>query len=40
MLTTVAKYLPKLQEQFPTVPPEDIKRAVEYGWRMLYYYNL
>lgn len=40
MLTDVSTYLPKLQEQFPTVPPEDIKRAVEYGWRMLYYYNL
>ncbi len=40
MLTNVATYLPKLQEQFPTVPLEDIKRSVEYGWRMLYYYNL
>lgn len=40
MLTNVATYLPKLQEQFPSIPLEDIKRAVEYGWRMLYYYNL
>lgn len=40
MLTNVQTYLPKLQEQFPTVPLSDIKRAVEYGWRMLYYYNL
>lgn len=40
MITTVKTYLPRLQEQFPSVPLEDIKRAVEYGWRMLYYYNL
>lgn len=40
MLTSVNDYLSELQEQYPTVPAEDIKRAVEYGWRMLYYYNL
>lgn len=40
MITTVKTYLPRLQEQFPSVPLEDIRRAVEYGWRMLYYYNL
>lgn len=40
MITNVNTYLPKLQEQFPSVPLQDIKRAVEYGWRMLYYYNL
>lgn len=40
MLTTVETYLPKLQEQFPSIPIKDIKRAVEYGWRMMYYYNL
>lgn len=40
MLTSVSTYLPELIKQFPNVPPEDIKRAVEYGWRMLYYYNL
>lgn len=40
MLTHTSDYLQELQKQYPTVPPEDIKRAVEYGWRMLYYYNL
>lgn len=40
MITRVNDYLPALEEQFPTVPREDIKRAVEYGWRMFYYYNL
>lgn len=40
MLTSVSTYLPELIKQFPNVPPEDVKRAVEYGWRMLYYYNL
>lgn len=40
MLTDVSTYLPRLQEQFPQIPIEDIKRSVEYGWRMLYYYNL
>lgn len=40
MLTSVNTYLPELIKQFPDVPPEDVKRAVEYGWRMLYYYNL
>ena len=40
MLKSVNDYLPELIAQFPTVPPEDVKRAVEYGWRMLYYYNL
>ena len=40
MLKSVKDYLPDLVTQFPTVPPEDIKRAVEYGWRMLYFYNL
>lgn len=40
MLTNVQTYLPELQKLYPTVPLEDIKRAVEYGWRMLYYYNL
>jgi hypothetical protein len=40
MLKRVNDYLPILQEQFPNVPLADIKRAVEYGWRMIYYYNL
>lgn len=40
MLTNVATYLSQLYEQYPLVPKEDIKRIVEYGWRMLYYYNL
>lgn len=40
MVKSVNDYLPELIKQFPTVPPADIKRAVEYGWRMLYYYNL
>lgn len=40
MITNVSTYLPELQKLFPSVPIEDIKRSVEYGWRMLYYYNL
>lgn len=40
MLTNITTYLPELQKQFPLVPLKDIKRIVEYGWRMLYYYNL
>lgn len=37
---TVKDYLPKLQEMFPKLKLCDIKRMVEYGWRMFYYYNI
>lgn len=40
MITNINDYLPKLQEMFPYLKPKDIKRMVEYGWRMLYFYNL
>lgn len=40
MITDINDYIPRLQELFPTVPKKDIKRIVEYGWRMFYFYNL
>ena len=40
MYTCVDDYLPKLQEMFPKIDKKDIKRMVEYGWRMFYFYNL
>ena len=39
MYTCVDDYLPKLQEMFPKIDKKDIKRMVEYGWRMFYFYN-
>lgn len=36
----VDDYIPRLKEMFPQVCEKDIKRAVEYGWRMFYFYNL
>lgn len=40
MLKQVDDYLPKLQEMFPTLSKKDIKRMVEYGWRLFYLNNL
>ena len=40
MYTCVEDYLPKLQKMFPKIDKKDIKRMVEYGWRMFYFYNL
>lgn len=40
MVTSVETYLDTLCEAYPTVSRGDIKRIVEYGWRLLYYYNL
>jgi hypothetical protein len=40
MLKEVKDYLPELQEKFPYLCKKDIKLAVEYGWRMLYWYTL
>lgn len=40
MYKYVDDYLPKLQEMFPTLSRKDLKRMVEYGWRMFYFYNL
>lgn len=40
MIKTVNDFLPQLQEMYPDIPLQDIKRAVEYGFRQLYYYNL
>lgn len=40
MITGVQDYLQKLKEEFPDISIKDIKRSVEYGFRMLYYYNL
>lgn len=40
MYTCVEDYLPRLQEMFPKIDKKDIKRMVEYGWRMFYFYNL
>ena len=40
MYTCVEDYLPRLQKMFPKIDKRDIKRMVEYGWRMFYFYNL
>lgn len=40
MLTNIETYLPELQKQFPEISLKDIKKSIEYGWRMIYYYNL
>ena len=38
-ITTVKDYLEQLQEKFPEVSKEDIKRILEYGWKSLYLHN-
>lgn len=40
MYKNVNDYLPKLKEMFPDIRKSDIKKMVEYGWRMFYFYNL
>lgn len=40
MVTSVETYLDTLCEAYPTISRTDIKKIVEYGWRLLYYYNL
>lgn len=40
MYTDVNDYIPRLQEMFPDVKKSDIKKIIEYGWRMFYFYNL
>lgn len=40
MYKYVDDYLPQLQEMFPDIQKQDLKRMVEYGWRMFYFYNL
>lgn len=40
MYKYVNDYLPKLQEMFPDLKKSDIKKMVEYGWRMFYFYTL
>lgn len=40
MYTNVNDYIPRLKEMFPDLCESDIKRMVEYGWRMFYLYNL
>lgn len=38
--TSIHDYIPKLKEMYPDLKEEDIKRIVEYGWRMLYMANI
>lgn len=40
MYKNVDDYVPKLQEMFPHIKPQVIKRIVSYGWRMFYLYNM
>lgn len=40
MYTNVNDYIPQLKEMFPSVDEKDIKKIIEYGWRMFYFYNL
>ena len=40
MIKTVHDYIPELCKMFPNICEADIKRMVEYGWRMFYYYNM
>lgn len=40
MITKVNDYIPKLMQMFPDVSEADIKRSVNYGWKMFFYYNL
>lgn len=40
MIKDINDYIPELQKKFPHIKKEDIKRMVEYGWRMFYFYNL
>lgn len=34
--TTINDYLPRLYEEFPDIPKKDIRKIVEYGWRLIY----
>lgn len=38
--TTIQDYIPKLKELYPDLKEEDIKRIIEYGWRMIYVANI
>lgn len=40
MYTNVDTYIPKLKELYPDVKEKDLKRIVEYGWRMFYMSNV
>lgn len=40
MIKKVNDYIQELKEEFPEISIKDIKRSVNYGWRMFYYYNL
>ena len=40
MLKKLQDYLPEIEKMFPTIPKQDIRRCVNYGWQMFYYYNL
>lgn len=39
MIKTVDDYVSKVKEQWPTISESDIKKMIEYGWRMIYYYT-
>lgn len=40
MYKSADDYIEKLQELYPDVNKNDIKKIIEFGWRMFYFYNL
>lgn len=38
-LKTVQDYYERMYELYPTIPKSDIKRILQYGWKLLYLYN-
>ena len=40
MIKTVKDYIPQLKEKFPYLSERDIRKIVEYGWRMIYRYTI
>lgn len=34
--TTIDDYVPKIKEAFPDLEESDIKRIIQYGWRLIY----
>lgn len=39
-MKNVNDYIPKLKELYPNVSESDLKKIVEYGWRMFYLYTI
>lgn len=38
--TTIDDYVPLLKEQYPDLDESDIKKILQYGWRMIYMANI